>query len=204
MPRILIVMASARGLSSASAKLALDFAASRKSDGFFSELCILADNPPPPLNAAFVEAAFAPPTERTDEMRAALFYSDDQISRLRKADILVFATPMYNFGIPGLLKSWFDQIIRPGETFTTTGDRDVPYRGLLTTKECVIISTRGSYALSPAGVAAEYNFLDPHLAAMLGLIGVDNIRSFDCAGLDESATGADAILALTRNAIMAS
>ncbi len=203
MPKILIVAASAKGRNSASAKLALDFATSRESSGFVIELCILADNPPPPLNATFVEAAFAPPTERTDEMRAALSYSDDQINRLRKADILVFATPMYNFGIPGLLKSWFDQIIRPGETFATTGDSMSPYRGLLSAKECVVISTRGSHALSPAGVAAAYNFLDPHLAAMLGLIGLNTISSFDCAGLDESANRADTLLALTRSAIVA-
>jgi FMN-dependent NADH-azoreductase len=197
MSNSLIVVASAQGGEGVSAKLAQHYADIARANGNQCDWRILADTPPPPLNAQFVAAAFAPKEHRDTDMQNALAYSDREIAALRKADTLVLAIPMYNFGMPGLLKSWFDQIIRPGETFETTGNSETPYRGLLSCSRCIAITVRGSEAFSPSGMAPELNFLDPHLEAMLHLVGIDSIDIVDCAGVDENPTAREALLART-------
>lgn len=180
-----VIAASANGDAGRSTQLAASFIEALPKNEGVATLHLLSSNPPPPLDALFVESSFSDPDRRTSAMRNALAYSDKQIDALRKAVRLVIATPMYNFGMPGLLKSWFDQIVRPNETFTMTGDSQAPYRGLLSPRQCIVITTRGSSAFSPSGPAAEWNLLDKHLCAILGLIGIAEIEYVDCPGLDE-------------------
>jgi len=52
-------------------------------------------------------------SERTS-LQAKLSLSDNLIDELIRANILVLAAPMYNFGIPALLKQWVDAICRAG------------------------------------------------------------------------------------------
>ncbi|MDX3808563.1 NAD(P)H-dependent oxidoreductase [Bosea thiooxidans] len=42
--------------------------------------------------------------------------SDTLTDELLASDLLVIATPMWNFGVPSALKAWIDWIIRPGRT----------------------------------------------------------------------------------------
>ncbi len=191
--------ASARSYTGVSHALASAFSDSSVVNGNNVVHTDLALNPPPALNALFVEAAFTSPMQRTPAQVASLAYSDEEISRLRTADVLLIATPMYNFGVPGLLKSWFDQIIRPGETFRSTGDLANPYEGLLELQQCIVATVRGSGAFAPNGPAAEWNFLDRHLTAMLGLIGVADPTFIDLSGVDEN----PALTEVRKNEIMA-
>ncbi len=62
------------------------------------------------------------------------------IEEVEAADILVIAAPMYNFGIPSQLKSWFDHILRAGRTFKY-GEHGP--EGLLSNKKVFVITTRG-------------------------------------------------------------
>ena len=39
------------------------------------------------------------------------------VNRLRDADAVLIATPMWNFGIPYKLKHWIDLITQPGTDF---------------------------------------------------------------------------------------
>ena len=186
MKNVLIVTASARSFTGVSHALASAFGDSLIGKGNNVVHTDLSLDPSPALNALFVEAAFTPPVHRTPAQAASLAYSDEEISRLRAADILLIATPMYNFWVPGLLKSWFDQIIRPGETFRSTGDLAKPYEGLLELQQCIVATVRGSEAFAPNGPAAEWNFLDRHLTAMLGLIGIADPTFIDLSGVDEN------------------
>lgn len=195
MSRLLIVVASAQGLEGISAILAQQCAARAAANGTDCDWRILAETPPFPLDARFVSAAFTRPELRDAEMDNALAYSNREIAALREAQTLVISTPMYNFGMPGLLKSWFDQIIRPDETFESTGDSVSPYRGLLSCKRCVVLTVRGSTAFSPDGPVSEMNFLDAHLVAMLGLIGIDDVDIIDCPGVDDNPDGREAVIA---------
>lgn len=185
MSHALVISASAQGAASTSSTLARSFTHSHQAMGGMVDWRDLSITPPPPLDEAFVAGAFTRPEKRDGVMRAALAYSDHEIAALKAADILVIALPMYNFGVPALLKGWFDQIIRPGETFASTGDPANPYRGLVGVKHCLIITVRGSEAFAPAGTISEWNFLDPHIAAMLALIGIEGPDFIDCSGLDD-------------------
>ena len=53
-------------------------------------------------------------------MRKALALSAEVIAELQAADVLFISTPMYNFTIPAVLKSWIDYAVRPGYTFRPT------------------------------------------------------------------------------------
>ena len=39
------------------------------------------------------------------------------IAELSAADVYVFGIPMYNFSVPGVFKSYIDQVVRAGVTF---------------------------------------------------------------------------------------
>ncbi|MBU1278891.1 MAG: NAD(P)H-dependent oxidoreductase [Alphaproteobacteria bacterium] len=101
------------------------------------------------------------------EQRKARALSDALIQEVQAADILLIGAPMYNFGIPSALKSWFDYVLRAGVTFrySETGPE-----GLLTGKSAVVVLTRGgSYSDGPA---SAMDAQAPHLRALLGFVGI--------------------------------
>lgn len=199
----LILSASALGSAATSAHLARQFAADHQLGGGTIDWRDLSVNPPPPLDSSFVAGAFTRPEKRDAAMREALRYSDREIAALKSADMLVIATPVYNFGVPALLKSWFDQIIRPSETFASTGDPQSPYRGLVAVRHCLILTTRGSDTFASRGPMAHWNFLDPHLNAMLALIGIDAPHHIDCSGIDDRPDDRSALIAEAQTQISA-
>ena len=101
---------------------------------------------------------------------AAQKLSDELIAEVKAADVLVIGAPMYNFGIPSTLKSWFDYVLRAGVTFryTETGPE-----GLMTGKRAIVVATRGG--LYSEGPAKPMDSQEPHLRTMLGFIGITDI-----------------------------
>lgn len=184
---IIVISASAAGCNSTTLALARRAVATLWPGQEAREI-LLAQDIPPALGPAFLEAAFTPNALRDDLMKEALAYSDRQVQALRSATRLVIATPMYNFGIPGLLKSWFDQIIRPGCTFEMTEAEDAPYRGLLTFDACMVVTTRGSFDATMSG--SDCTMLQQHMRMMLSLIGAPNPRFLDVQGTDADRVGA--------------
>lgn len=59
--------------------------------------------------AAF--AGFTPEDQRTDEQRAALAVAAGLADELLRADVVVVAASLYNFGVPAHLKGWIDLLI---------------------------------------------------------------------------------------------
>ncbi len=107
----------------------------------------LALEPVPHLDAARFGAFVAKRDERTPEQQAMVAYSDALIDELARADVVVLAVPMYNFGIPSTLKAYFDHIARAGETFRYTEEGPA---GLLTGKKVYVFAARGGlYAGTP-------------------------------------------------------
>jgi putative NADPH-quinone reductase len=43
--------------------------------------------------------------------------SDTLVDEVKSTDVLVIGAPMYNFGIPYTLKTWFDYVVRADVTF---------------------------------------------------------------------------------------
>lgn len=131
--------------------------------------------PPPMVSEDWIAAAFTPPAERSPAARRALEVSDRLIDELDCADVIVIATPMYNYGMPAALKAWFDQVIRIGRTFSFDLARgDWPLKPILSGKTMVVLSSRGEFGFEPDGIRASMNHLDTHIATCAHYLGVED------------------------------
>jgi NAD(P)H dehydrogenase (quinone) len=67
---------------------------------------------------------------------------EDYVARLRRAETLVVQFPTWCFGLPAMLKGWFDRILMPGVSFDLTDPKNV--KPMLTNiREVIGISTYG-------------------------------------------------------------
>lgn len=133
----------------------------------------LALDPPPFITEDWIAACFTAPEKRDAAMQAVLAWSDAAIAELEAADLIVLGTPMYNYGMPGALKAWIDQVVRIGRTFSFDLARgDHPIRPMLGNKTLVVLSARGEFGFAAGEVRAAANHLDPHLATCAPYLGV--------------------------------
>lgn len=132
-------------------------------------------SPPPPVSEDWIAAAFS--KNQGDDVRAALAVSDELIEEVCRANIIVIATPMYNYGMPSALKAWFDQVIRVNRTFTfdlARGDR--PLEPILSGKTLVILSVSGEFGFDQGGANEANNHLVPHIRTCSKYLGVEEIH----------------------------
>lgn len=146
----------------------------------------LAAGPPAPIDQAWVQAAYTPAEARTPEQKALLSTSDTLIHELESADEIIIGVPMHNFSIPSSLKLWIDQVVRSGRTFSYGADGP---KGLLTGKKATLLVASGG-VYSPGSAAAAMNFVDPYLKAVLGFIGITDVRTVTVGGASRLASGA--------------
>ena len=66
----------------------------------------------PFINEDWIHANFTDPEQRTEQNKQALKTSDQLVEELQAAEILVIASPIYNFSVPAVLKAWIDQVRR--------------------------------------------------------------------------------------------
>ncbi|MET3890191.1 FMN-dependent NADH-azoreductase [Bosea sp. OAE506] len=105
-----------------------------------------------------------------DAQRAAKALSDSLVAELKAADTLIIGAPMYNFGIPSTLKSWFDHVLRAGVTFKYGEKGPV---GLLEGKRAIVVESRGG--IYSSGPTQALDSQEPHLRTMLGFIGISDV-----------------------------
>ena len=88
------------------------------------------------------------------------------------ADAYLFSVPMWNAGVPYVLKQWIDIITQPGMLFGF--DPAAGYTGLVTGKKAATIYTSGVYA---PGVPIEYgtDFHSSFLTDWLRFAGVTDV-----------------------------
>lgn len=189
MAKILNVISSPRGEASNSIKLANAIVDKlREQDPAAAvEVKDLTKAPFPHLEEAHLNAFFTPAEQHTEENKAAISHSNQAIKEIMDADVLVIGAPMYNFGVPSVLKAWFDHIARAGITFKYGENGPV---GLLTGKKAYIaVTTGGIYS---AGDAMGYDFVAPYIKAFLGFIGITDVtvvraEGFAIPGVQETA-----------------
>jgi FMN-dependent NADH-azoreductase len=184
---LLRIDSSANGARSVSRSLGDHFARQWQAlhSGAMIETVDLVDDPPPFLTGHFIEAAFTPPALRRPDLDQALTYSDAMLSRIEAADTILITVPMVNFGIPAVLKAWFDQIIRIGVSFGTQDDPAHPYVPLLRDRPVIVVTARGNADIVPDGKLAQCDMLTPHLALLLSFIGLTNIHCVHLAGTEQ-------------------
>ncbi|WP_454019876.1 FMN-dependent NADH-azoreductase [Azospirillum sp. Marseille-Q6669] len=96
--------------------------------------------------------------------------SDNLVAELKAANTVIIGAPMYNFGIPSTLKSWFDHVLRAGVTFQYSASGAA---GLLKEKRAIVIESRGG--LYSEGPAQAMDAQEPHLRALLGFMGITDV-----------------------------
>ncbi len=147
----------------------------------------LARDPVPHLTAERFGAFIAKPEARTVDQQAVVAASDALIAELKRADTIVLGLPMYNFGIPSVLKTYFDHVARAGVTFRYTEKGPV---GMLTGKKAYVFATRGGiHAGTPRDLQSAY------VRDFLAFIGITDVEFVYAEGLAISDANKQAALA---------
>jgi FMN-dependent NADH-azoreductase len=177
MTTILHIDASARGERSLSRRLSKAFVDAwvESEPSATVTLRDVGRNPPPIITESWIGAVFTPPAELTPAQREEIRLSDELIDELDRADLIVIGTPMYNYGMPAALKSWFDKVIRIGKTFTFDLERgDYPLEPIMCGKTLVIVSARGEFGFGPGGARENMNHLETHVRTCANYLGVED------------------------------
>ena len=128
---------------------------------------------PPLLTEAWIAASFTPEEQRTPAQRHVLAYSDRAIAELARADLVIIATPRYNYGMPAALKAWFDQVIRIDRTFRfDRNEKTWPLSPMLSGKKLVLLSSSGEFAFHAGGLRERWEHLEPHVRTCAHYLGV--------------------------------
>jgi FMN-dependent NADH-azoreductase len=167
--RVLRIDASARRAGSVTRRLAdtLLQALDRQEGGTKVAHRDLAEGMPL-LDGDWVAANATDPSQRDEPQRQALAHSDTLVAEVQAADVLVIATPLYNFGVPASLKAWIDQIARARLTFRYTEQGP---EGLLKGKKAYVLVATGGTA-----VGGEMDFATPWLRFVLGFLGITAVE----------------------------
>ena len=132
------------------------------------------------VNSAWREASLETEGSRSSEDRAILAQSDALKAEVKRADIIVFAVPIYNFSIPAALKAWVDMVCRNNVDGATALSMPKPTHR----KQAVVLLT-SNHTL--AGASDE--FATGFLQHILAFIGCSEIDIVDATGLADNKTG---------------
>jgi FMN-dependent NADH-azoreductase len=155
----------------------------------------LAADPVPHLTAERFGAFIAKAEERSVEQKSVVDYSDRLISELKRADVIVLGLPLYNFGVPSMLKAYFDHIARAGVTFNYSEKGPV---GLLTGKKAYVLAARGGiYAGTPQDTETAY------VRDFLAFLGITDVEFVYAEGLAIGEATREAALAKAHEQIEA-
>ena len=126
------------------------------------------------VNSAWRDASLGSAAARSAEGRALLAQSDALTAEVERADIMVFAVPIYNFGIPAALKAWVDMVCRDNvDGATAIGKSDAKRY-----KHAIVILTSNH---TRAG--ADDEFASGFMQFILKFIGCTDIDIVDATGL---------------------
>ncbi|MCP2025530.1 FMN-dependent NADH-azoreductase [Flavobacterium sp. HSC-32F16] len=137
----------------------------------------LTKTPLPYLTNSHISAVYAPAETHTAAQTEALKYSDEAIETLLESDIIVIGVPLYNFGIPAVLKGWIDQVARAGKTFSYSAEGP---KGLVTDKKVYLSIASG--AIFSEGPYKSYDFSESYLRTVLGFLGMTDVTTFRVEG----------------------
>jgi len=178
---ILHIDTSPRGDNSVTRKLATKLLSELEAKYPGSRVVVrdLAAHPLPHLSGPVLEAFFTPPESRDGTLSEAIKLSDQAVDELLAADIIIIGAPMWNFGIPSVLKAWIDHIARANRTFKYTATGPEPL--VPSTKKLFVISSRGGvYSEGPAKIM---DYQESYLKAVLGFIGLTDISFVRAEGI---------------------
>ena len=126
------------------------------------------------VNSAWRDASLGTEAARSAEERALLAQSDALTAEVERADIMVFAVPIYNFSIPAALKAWVDMVCRDNvDGATAIGKSDAKRY-----KHAIVILTSNH-----TRVGADDEFASGFIQFILKFIGCTDIDMVDATCL---------------------
>ena len=128
----------------------------------------------PVMTAEDLMAMFANTDDARASLQSHLETSALLIEELMAAETLVLGTPMYNFGVPVVVKQWIDYICRHGKTFQYT--RTSP-EGLTKLKQVYLVTASGG-----TQIGGENDFASRYLEQVLRFIGAQNVQHIAVSG----------------------
>jgi FMN-dependent NADH-azoreductase len=114
-----------------------------------------------------------------ESLKNALHLSDQLTEELLSSDLLVIASPMWNFGIPSSLKAWIDHVVRAGKTFNYAG---AGVEGLAKGKKAILVLASGG--VFSEGPWKPWDTVEPYLRRILGFIGIDDVQTVRAEGMN--------------------
>jgi len=124
-----------------------------------------------------------------ESLKESAHQSDQLTAELLESDLLVMATPMWNFGIPSALKAWIDLVVRPGRTFQYS---DGGVLGLAKNKKAILILASGG--VFTEGPWRPWDFVEPYLRQILAFIGIVDVQTVRIEGMNIPSLAATAVL----------
>jgi FMN-dependent NADH-azoreductase len=190
MKQILIIEASPRGAESASRQLTnklKERLATQYPEAKFVERD-LAKDPLPHLDYRTVKAIFTRDQAEAESLKGVLHLSNQVTEEVLSSDLLVIASPLWNFGLPSSLKAWVDHIIRPGRTFRYTVDGA---EGLALGKKAILVLASGGVFTD--GPWKAWDTEEPYLRLILSFIGIVDVQTVRAEGMNIPALAPNAI-----------
>ncbi len=177
MARLLYIEASPRKERSASIQVAREFLAAYRQSHPGDEVTTLDlwQTPLPPFDGAIIDAKYrilhgeAHTAVEKEAWRAV----EEIIAHFKGFDKYLFSLPMWNFGIPYILKHYIDILIQPSYTFSYSPQEG--YKGLVVGKPAALIYARGG-AYPPGTPAEGMDMQKRYLEMILGFIGFTDLR----------------------------
>jgi FMN-dependent NADH-azoreductase len=176
MPTLLHISASPRGAESESLAIAATFLDTLRElrPDIAANTFDLWDGTLPafgPDSAAAKMAVFAG-QPLAGEQAAAWQAVTGTFARFAAADYYLFSVPMWNHGIPYVLKQFIDVVSQPGMVFGFDPERG--YQGLLSGKQAVVIYTSAVYGPGrPPAFGSD--FQAPYFSGWLAWAGVSTV-----------------------------
>ncbi|GAA4487629.1 FMN-dependent NADH-azoreductase [Gluconacetobacter asukensis] len=185
-----MVEISPRGQESAS-RAVVDALAARLGDLYPSARLVrrdLAAAHLPHLDGTTLRAIATPDPAEAARLEEYARLSDRLTDELLASDLLVIATPMWNFGIPSALKAWIDLVVRPGRTFRYGPDG---VDGLAKGRKAILVIASGG--VFTEGPWRPWDFVEPYLRQILGFIGIADVQVVRVEGMNIPALAPDAV-----------
>ncbi|MDR6227394.1 FMN-dependent NADH-azoreductase [Desmospora profundinema] len=126
----------------------------------------------------------------SDAERGKVAQLGELVDQFIAADRYVFVSPLWNFGVPPLLKAYIDAVAVAGKTFRYT---EAGPEGLLTGKKAVHIHATGGVYSEPPMDAMDFS--NRYLVTVLGFLGVTDVETVRVEGMNQFPDRTDEILA---------
>lgn len=172
---ILHINASPRGAQSHSLDIATTFLSELSTDKSIEiDQLDLFDADLPPFGPMATGAKMALFTGRVQTPQEVAAWADVRaiFDRFAKADLYVLNVPIWNNGIPYILKQFIDLVTQPGWSFGF--DPDTGYSGLMTGRKAVVVHSSGVWH---EGIGPNFgaDFSTPFLQDWLSFIGIKDV-----------------------------